>query len=68
MDQYCKEHNFSGWFETSAKDNIGIDKAVKFLIGKILENRVTEKPVTSGLVKPGAKEEKKNTQNSGCCP
>jgi len=55
MDQYCKEHNFAGWFETSAKDNMGIEKASKFLISKILENRVTDKPVASGIVRPGEK-------------
>jgi len=37
MDKYCEEHGFVGWEETSAKDNINIDKAAKFLVGKILE-------------------------------
>jgi len=58
MDQYCKEHNFAGWFETSAKDNIGIDKAAKFLISKILENKVTEKPQDPGILKPGVSNKK----------
>jgi len=34
MDKYCEEHGFVGWEETSAKDNINIDKAAKFLVGK----------------------------------
>lgn len=38
MDEYCKEHNFSGWFETSAKENINIDEAAKSLVTKILQN------------------------------
>ena len=38
MDEYCAEKGFAGWFETSAKDNINIDDAAKFLVGKILEN------------------------------
>jgi len=54
MDSYCKENNFVGWFETSAKENIGIDKAAKFLIGKILENKVTEKPGDSKVIKAGS--------------
>ncbi|KMQ94302.1 ras-related protein rab-32 [Lasius niger] len=34
MDEYCKEKNFSGWFETSAKENINIEEAAKFLVNK----------------------------------
>jgi len=55
MDQYCKENNFVGWFETSAKENIGIDKAAKFLISKILENKVTERPSDPKVIKAGTK-------------
>jgi len=55
MDQYCKENNFVGWFETSAKENIGIDKAAKFLISKILENKVTEKPLDPKVIKAGTR-------------
>ncbi|XP_059480901.1 EF-hand calcium-binding domain-containing protein 4B-like [Neocloeon triangulifer] len=38
MDEYCKEHGFSGWYETSAKENINIDDAARFLVSKILQN------------------------------
>eukprot|EP01136_Pigoraptor_vietnamica_P025484 Opistho-1_new@79559 len=38
MDRFCEERGFVGWFETSAKENINIDKACKFLVQKILEN------------------------------
>jgi len=46
MDKYCEEHGFIGWFETSAKDNLNIEKAAKFLVSKILENDINraEKP------------------------
>lgn len=56
-------------FETSAKDNIGIDKAAKFLITKILENKVTEKPPDIAIVKPGTND-KVGTETGkpiGCC-
>ncbi|XP_057330766.1 TNF receptor-associated factor family protein DDB_G0272098 isoform X1 [Microplitis mediator] len=38
MDDYCKEKNFVGWFETSAKENINIEEAARFLVNKILQN------------------------------
>eukprot|EP01119_Soliformovum_irregulare_P007903 TRINITY_DN204_c1_g1_i1.p1 TRINITY_DN204_c1_g1~~TRINITY_DN204_c1_g1_i1.p1 ORF type:complete len:216 (+),score=61.35 TRINITY_DN204_c1_g1_i1:74-721(+) len=71
MDQYCKEHNFAGWFETSAKDNMGIEKASKFLISKILENRVTDKPAATGIVRPGenaaaSNQQTKEKEGCGC--
>ncbi|GLV40826.1 Rab32 [Carabus blaptoides fortunei] len=38
MDEYCKDKGFSGWFETSAKENVNIEDAAKFLVNKILLN------------------------------
>ncbi|XP_071957862.1 ras-related protein Rab-32-like isoform X2 [Antedon mediterranea] len=38
MDEYCKEKGFIGWFETSAKENINIDEAARFLVTSILTN------------------------------
>ncbi|XP_078032499.1 RAS oncogene family member Rab32 isoform X2 [Augochlora pura] len=38
MEEYCKEKNFAGWFETSAKENINIEEAARFLVSKILQN------------------------------
>eukprot|EP01114_Cavostelium_apophysatum_P004177 TRINITY_DN14356_c0_g1_i1.p1 TRINITY_DN14356_c0_g1~~TRINITY_DN14356_c0_g1_i1.p1 ORF type:complete len:221 (+),score=19.98 TRINITY_DN14356_c0_g1_i1:110-772(+) len=67
MDQYCAENNFAGWFETSAKDNVGIDKAAKFLISKILENQVTERPSESNIVKPGHSKEKEAPPHKQSC-
>jgi len=64
MDQYCKENNFVGWFETSAKENIGIDKAAKFLISKILENKVTERPSDPKVIKAGTKTDSGSSEPS----
>ncbi|XP_069615372.1 ras-related protein Rab-38 [Ranitomeya imitator] len=36
MDQFCKEHGFVGWFETSAKENINIDEASRCLVKHII--------------------------------
>ncbi|KAL0219234.1 hypothetical protein P9112_004887 [Eukaryota sp. TZLM1-RC] len=38
MDAFCKEHNFQGWFATSARDDVGINEACSFLVEKIREN------------------------------
>lgn len=67
MDQYCKENEFEGWFETSAKDNVGIDKAAKFLISKILENRVTERPPEQTLNLNAKQNAQENESSGGCC-
>lgn len=40
MDEYCREKGFAGWFETSAKDNINIDDAAKFLVGTVWNDRI----------------------------
>ncbi|XP_077206656.1 ras-related protein Rab-32 [Paroedura picta] len=41
MDQFCKDGGFVGWFETSAKDDINIDEAARFLVEHILANLKT---------------------------
>uniref|UniRef100_A0A3P9HCF6 Ras-related protein Rab n=1 Tax=Oryzias latipes TaxID=8090 RepID=A0A3P9HCF6_ORYLA len=38
MDKFCKDTGFLGWFETSAKDNINVDDAARFLVEHILAN------------------------------
>jgi len=68
MEKYCEENGFSGWFETSAKDNQNIEKAFKFLVSKILENEVrkddTEENDPSKLVEPTSNPP---TGGSSCC-
>lgn len=36
MDEYVKEHGFTAWFETSAKDNINIEESAKALVSKVM--------------------------------
>jgi len=38
MEKYCQDNGFMGWFETSAKDNVNIEKAAVFLVEKMLEH------------------------------
>jgi GTPase SAR1 family protein len=65
MDKYVKENNFLSWFETSAKDNINIDKAAKCLVAHILDNDIRRIAPTVGTVKPGT--DPKPEENGGCC-
>eukprot|EP01087_Luapelamoeba_hula_P013826 TRINITY_DN398_c0_g1_i1.p1 TRINITY_DN398_c0_g1~~TRINITY_DN398_c0_g1_i1.p1 ORF type:complete len:223 (-),score=41.49 TRINITY_DN398_c0_g1_i1:121-789(-) len=74
MDKYCEEHGFVGWEETSAKDNRNIDKAAKFLVGKILERtKGLQQPQSGGgefkLTSDGSGDQHKTEANSGggCC-
>lgn len=39
LDRFVEEKGFVNWFDTSAKLNINIDKAARFLVDKILEHQ-----------------------------
>jgi len=39
MDEFCQEKGFSGWYLTSAKDNVNVEDAARFLVRKILESQ-----------------------------
>lgn len=35
MDEFVRENDFIGWYETSAKDNIKIDESTKSLVAQV---------------------------------
>lgn len=39
LDNFCAEIGFSGWYYTSAKDNLNVEESARFLISKILQSR-----------------------------
>ncbi|XP_045896884.1 ras-related protein Rab-38 [Micropterus dolomieu] len=47
MDQFCKDHGFVGWFETSAKDNLNIAEAANLLVKHIM---ATENDILKSVV------------------
>lgn len=72
LDRFCKERGFIGCFDTSAKLNINIDKAAKFLVDNILEHQdifrgqKSAAPTTNPILyQPGIGNKDKNS--SGCC-
>jgi len=55
MNEYCQQHGFIGWFETSAKENKGIDDAARALVKYILEHE-DRRPVEADptIIRPTA--------------
>ena len=35
LDKFCEEHGFCGWYYTSAKDNVNVEEAAKYLVAKV---------------------------------
>ena len=67
LETFCKEKGFVQWFDTSAKLNKDIDKAVRCLVEKILEHKdiFTTKKSNQSTFTPGLGS--KTTKKGGCC-
>eukprot|EP01132_Coremiostelium_polycephalum_P003159 gene3159-3956_t len=44
INDFCAEHGFIRWFQTSAKDNLNIEASFKFLFRYIVENNIEPVP------------------------
>ena len=67
MDKFCEEQGFIGWFETSAKDNINIESAARFLVQHILENDIVREQ-EKAVIKVGEESDNSNaSKTGGCC-
>ncbi|KYQ92042.1 hypothetical protein DLAC_11669 [Tieghemostelium lacteum] len=68
MDKYVKDNGFIGWFETSAKENMNIEKAARFLVEHILKNDIRRNAPVSDTVTPGlGKPQPQQTTGPTCC-
>ncbi|KAN0047322.1 hypothetical protein ACTA71_001704 [Dictyostelium dimigraforme] len=69
MDKYCKDNGFIGWFETSAKENMNIEKAARFLVDHILKNDVRRNQPIEGTIQPGDLNKQPQPTSTGpsCC-
>ena len=50
FDKFVEEKGFSGWFETSAKDNVNINQAATKLIERVIENEGRLAPPRDRLI------------------
>ena len=70
MDNYCNENGFIGWFETSAKDNLGIEEAARALVQAVLDNDPhppSQNANNDGVIKNLADNDQNNEQPQGDC-
>jgi GTPase SAR1 family protein len=72
MDAYIAEHGFIAWFETSAKEDIGIKKAFNTMVSHILSNDPDVQQLenkTTGAFKLGAPSAKSTAKpaTKSCC-
>jgi hypothetical protein len=67
LDQFCQEKGFCGWFDTSAKLNINIDKAARHLVEEILKHQdiFEKKKQAQNAFQPG--KPAATQQSGGCC-
>jgi len=71
LDKFIREHGFLAWFETSAKENQNIDKAMTVIVQHIITLIHDEwtsdlKPTEPGSFKLTTNPKKKQ-ESSGCC-
>ena len=68
LDAFCHDEGFCGWFETSAKADVNIDAAARFLVADILAHedvftaKREERHRLEGTARLGEK-----PRGSGCC-
>ncbi|GAM24986.1 hypothetical protein SAMD00019534_081610 [Acytostelium subglobosum LB1] len=68
MDKYCKDNGFIGWFETSAKENLNIEKASRFLVEHILKMDIRRnQPPTEDKGKIDLSDKTTPPTSGGCC-
>eukprot|EP01088_Endostelium_zonatum_P001685 TRINITY_DN12036_c0_g1_i1.p1 TRINITY_DN12036_c0_g1~~TRINITY_DN12036_c0_g1_i1.p1 ORF type:complete len:216 (-),score=27.11 TRINITY_DN12036_c0_g1_i1:39-686(-) len=71
IKEFCEKNGFIGWFETSAKDNYGIESACKTLVQHVMQNKSPKKTQSRapGEIKVDNYEEEMDmrTKKSGCC-
>lgn len=73
LDAFCSSNAFTGWFDTSAKENTHIDEAAKALVTGILEHqdifeRKSDAKKRTDTFRPTASDAGNGSnQSSWCC-
>ncbi len=70
IDDFCEKYGFLTWFNTSAKNDIGIDEGINVLVNKILETYMKPKKPQNivNIVNPAISNiTNDNGSNGKCC-
>jgi len=68
LDRFCADKGFLKWFDVSAKANVNIDKAARFLVERILDKQdalLNKRRAAEATFQPGVGS--KGAKGSGCC-
>ncbi|XP_046625874.1 ras-related protein Rab-32-like isoform X1 [Neodiprion virginianus] len=61
--KFCKENSIGSWYITSAKENVNIDEAIRYLVENVIKTRVEDQIRDSIKLRDGPVFQEKNT----CC-
>ena len=67
LDRYIEQHNFVGWFETSAMLNLNIDKAARFLVTAILRHADIFEARREAVAPSNVRLDETSTSSGKCC-
>ena len=69
LDDFCRSHGFIGWFETSAKADVNIDAAARFLVKAILghETIFSARQLERDRLGETARLGERKAAGGGCC-
>ena len=67
MNNFCKERGIDGWFETSAKQNKGIEDAIQFMIQICCKINCNKICIEKEIVDLFEDNEESRVNPKGCC-
>ncbi|PSN34554.1 Ras-related protein Rab-32 [Blattella germanica] len=65
MAKFCSENGIAAWFVTSAKENVNIDEAMRFLVDKVIHFKAQESNTDAIILKESSEQDSK--LKPSCC-